>query len=140
MKSLRIAIIHEWLVTYAGSERALEHILAIYPEADLYCVVDFLEQQQRRYILEKIPKTTFIQKLPKAQRYYRYYLPLMPLAVEQFDLSGYDLVISSSHAVAKGALTGPDQLHISYGLFSNAIAGHIRSSIALKTKSIFDKF
>lgn len=114
MKSLRIAIIHEWLVTYAGSERALEHILAIYPEADLYCVVDFLEQQQRRYILEKIPKTTFIQKLPKAQRYYRYYLPLMPLAVEQFDLSGYDLVISSSHAVAKGALTGPDQLHISY--------------------------
>jgi len=111
---MRIAIIHEWLVTYAGSERALEQILAIYPDADLFCVVDFIDNQQRDFILGKKPTTTFIQHLPKARSKYRSYLPLMPLAIEQLDLSNYDLVISSSHAVAKGVLTGPDQLHISY--------------------------
>ena len=114
MRSMRIAIIHEWLVTYAGSERALEQILAIYPDADLFCVVDFIDNQQRDFILGKKPTTTFIQHLPKARSKYRSYLPLMPLAIEQLDLSNYDLVISSSHAVAKGVLTGPDQLHISY--------------------------
>ena len=114
MRSLRIAIIHEWLVTYAGSERALEQILLIYPDADLFCVVDFLDNHERGFISGKKINTTFIQYLPKARSKYRSYLPLMPLAIEQFDLSSYDLVISSSHAVAKGVLTGPDQLHISY--------------------------
>ena len=114
MRSLRIAIIHEWLVTYAGSERALEQILLIYPDADLFCVVDFLDNHERGFISGKKINTTFIQYLPKARSIYRSYLPLMPLAIEQFDLSSYDLVISSSHAVAKGVLTGPDQLHISY--------------------------
>ena len=114
MRSVRIAIIHEWLVTYAGAERVLEQILSIYPDADLFCVVDFLDNQQRGFISGKKINTTFIQYLPKARSKYRSYLPLMPLAIEQFDLSSYDLVISSSHAVAKGVLTGPDQLHISY--------------------------
>jgi len=114
MRSVRIAIIHEWLVTYAGSERVLEQILSIYPDADLFCVVDFLGNQQRGFISGKKINTTFIQHLPKARSKYRSYLPLMPLAIEQLDLSSYDLVISSSHAVAKGVLTGPDQLHISY--------------------------
>ncbi|MBT5551198.1 MAG: glycosyltransferase family 4 protein, partial [Nitrospina sp.] len=108
-----IAIIHEWLVTYAGSERVLEQMLAVYPDADLFCVIDFLDDQSRDFILGKKPTTTFIQHLPKARLKYRSYLPLMPLAIEQLDLSGYDLVISSSHAVAKGVLTGPDQLHVS---------------------------
>jgi len=110
---MRIAIIHEWLVTYAGSERVLEQMLAVYPDADLFCVIDFLDDQSRDFILGKKPTTTFIQHLPKARLKYRSYLPLMPLAIEQLDLSGYDLVISSSHAVAKGVLTGPDQLHVS---------------------------
>ena len=110
---MRIAIIHEWLVTYAGSERVLEQILAVYPDADLFCVIDFLDNQNREFILGKKTTTTFIQHLPKARSKYRSYLPLMPLAIEQLDLSNYDLVISSNHAVAKGVLTGPDQLHIS---------------------------
>ena len=104
MRSVRIAIIHEWLVTYAGSERVLEQILSIYPDADLFCVVDFLDNQQRGFISGKKINTTFIQYLPKARSKYRSYLPLMPLAIEQFDLSSYDLVISSSHAVAKLSL------------------------------------
>lgn len=111
---LKIAIVHDWLVTYAGAEKVLEQILHIYPDADLYSTVDFLEEGQRHFILQKKVETSFIQRLPFAKKKYRNYLPLMPLAVEQFDLSNYDLVISSSHAVAKGVLTGPNQLHISY--------------------------
>lgn len=111
---MKIAIVHDWLVTYAGAERVLEQILHIYPEADLFSLVDFIPAEQRDFIINKAVQTSFIQKLPRAKRYYRAYLPLMPLAIEQLNLSNYDLIISSSHAVAKGVLTGPNQLHISY--------------------------
>jgi glycosyltransferase involved in cell wall biosynthesis len=111
---MRIAVIHEWLVTYAGSERVLEQILGCYPEADLFSLVDFLPESERAFIGNRYVKTSFIQGLPKASTHFRHYLPLLPLAVEQFDLSEYDLIISSSHAVAKGVLTGPDQVHMSY--------------------------
>ena len=109
---MKIAIVHDWLVTYAGAERVLEQMLKVYPDADLCSMIDFLPEGERDFILNKSVKTSFIQKWPKAKTKYRSYLPLMPLAVEQFDLSSYDLVISSSHAVAKGVITGPDQLHI----------------------------
>ncbi|MCK9283734.1 MAG: glycosyltransferase family 4 protein [Rhodocyclaceae bacterium] len=109
---MKIAIVHEWLVTYAGSERVLEQMLACFPDADLFSLVDFLPSNERGFIKNKSVKTSFIQKLPGARNKHRNYLPLMPLAIEQFDLSGYDLIISSSHAVAKGVLVGPDQLHI----------------------------
>lgn len=110
--NIRIAIVHEWLTDYAGSERVLEQMLACYPDADLFSVVDFLPPDKRDFIRNKLVSTSFIQRLPFAKAKFRNYLPLMPLAVEQFDLSSYDLVISSSHAVAKGVLTGPDQLHL----------------------------
>ncbi|GAB7522854.1 hypothetical protein PBS_18380 [Paraburkholderia sp. 2C] len=110
--TVRIAIVHDWLVTYAGAERVLEQIVACFPDADLFALVDFLED--RSFLRGKPVQTTFLQKLPRARTKYRSYLPLMPFAVEQFDLSGYDVVISNSIAVAKGVLTGPDQVHISY--------------------------
>jgi glycosyltransferase involved in cell wall biosynthesis len=113
-KKPKVAIVHEWLVNYAGSERVVEQFLKLYPDADLFAVVDFLEEHERGFIGGRVAKTTFIQKLPKAKKSFRSYLPLMPLAIEQLDLSGYDLILSSSHAVAKGVLTGPDQLHVSY--------------------------
>lgn len=109
---MKIAIVHDWLVTYAGAERVLEEMLNVFPDADIYSVVDFLPKDQRGFIHNKPVKTSFIQRLPRAATCYRSYLPLMPLAIEQHDLSTYDIVISSSHAVAKGVLTGPDQLHI----------------------------
>lgn len=109
---MKIAIVHDWLVCYAGAERVLEQILQIFPDADLFSLVDFIPVQERGFILHKRVTTSFIQKMPLASKKYRNYFPLMPLAVEQFDLSAYDLVISSSHAVAKGVITGPDQLHI----------------------------
>ena len=111
---VRIAVVCDWLVTYAGAERVLEQIVKLYPEADLYALVDFLPEGERAFLQGKVPGTTFLQGMPLARKKYQSYLPLMPLAIEQLDLSGYDVVISSSHAVAKGVLTGPDQLHISY--------------------------
>ncbi|MDF2529385.1 MAG: alpha-D-mannose-alpha(1-6)phosphatidyl myo-inositol monomannoside transferase [Gammaproteobacteria bacterium] len=115
MKSnVKVAIVHDWLVTYAGAERCLELMLECFPDADLFSVVDFLPEEQRGFIKNKPVKTTFIQKLPFSKNRYRDYLPFMPIAIEQIDVSHYDIVISSSHAVAKGILTGVDQLHISY--------------------------
>lgn len=111
---MKIAIVHDWLVTYAGAERVLAGLLETWPEADLFAVIDFLSDEDRAHLGGKRATTTFIQQLPKAKTHYQKYLPLMPLAIEQLDMSAYDLVISSSHAVAKGVLTGPNQLHISY--------------------------
>lgn len=111
---MKIAIVHEWLSTWAGSEKVLEQLLAIYPQADLFVVIDALPEGERSPLRGRRPHTSFIQHLPWARKRFRAYLPLMPLAVEQIDLSAYDLVISSHHAVAKGVITGPNQLHLSY--------------------------
>lgn len=110
----RVALVHDWLAAYAGSEKVVEQILQLFPQADLYSVVDFFPESQRGALDGKHATTSFIQHLPRARKSFRSYLPLMPLAIEQFDLSAYDLVISSSHAVAKGVLTGPHQVHVSY--------------------------
>lgn len=109
---MKIAIVHDWLVNYGGSERVLEQMLLCYPQADLFSVVDFVPSHERDFLQGKKVTTTFIQSLPGAGKHYRNYLPLMPLAIEQLDVSGYDIVISSSHAVAKGILISPDQLHL----------------------------
>lgn len=109
---MRIAIVQDMMVGYTGAERVLEQMLNVFPEADIFSVVDFVPDSQRHFLQGKTPKTSFVQKLLFAQSKYRFYLPFMPLAVEQFDVSSYDLILSSSHAVAKGVLTGPDQLHI----------------------------
>lgn len=111
---MKVAIVHEWLTTYAGSEKVVEQMLQVYPEADVYAMVDFLPQQDRGFLGGRQVRTSFLQRMPLAKKKYRHYLPLMPLAVEQFDLSSYDLILSSSHAVAKGVITGPGQVHVSY--------------------------
>lgn len=111
---MKVAIVHEWLTTWAGSELVLEQMLACYPQADLFAIIDFLQDSHRPRVLGKRARTTFIQRLPFARTRFWNYLPLMPLAIEQLDLSGYDLIISNSHAFAKGVLTGPDQVHVSY--------------------------
>lgn len=111
---MKIAIVHDWLYTYAGAEKVLEQLVNLYPQADLYSVVDFLPPLERGFIRNKPITTTIVQKLPFASKRFQAYLPLMPLAIEQLDLSEYDLILSSSYAVAKGVISGPDQLHISY--------------------------
>ncbi len=112
---MRVAIVHEWLEHRAGSERVFEELTKCWPQADLFSLVDFLpDGNARSWLGGRRVQTSILQKLPLSRHAFRYYLPLMPLLVEQFDLSSYDLVISSSHAVAKGVLTKPDQLHVSY--------------------------
>ncbi|MGF6777669.1 glycosyltransferase family 4 protein [Paraburkholderia sp. GAS334] len=109
---MKVAIVHDWLVKPGGAEKVLEHIIHCFPDAELFSLVDFLED--RAPVHGKKVTTSFIQHLPFARRHYRAYLPFMPLAIEQLDLSNFDLVISSSYAVAKGVLVGPDQTHVSY--------------------------
>lgn len=111
---MKIAVVCDWFVTYAGAEKVLEQILNVFSEADLFALVDFLPENNRAFIKNKKVTTSFIQKLPKAKNKYRNYLPLMPLAIEQLDVTDYDIVISSSHCVAKGVITSPNQVHISY--------------------------
>ncbi|KIZ33139.1 glycosyl transferase family 1, partial [Raoultella ornithinolytica] len=86
----------------------------IFPQSELYSIVDFLSEDARSFFHNKKAKTSFIQNFPFAKKKYQKYLPFMPMAVEQLDVSSHDVILSSSHAVAKGVLTGPDQLHISY--------------------------
>ena len=109
---MKIAIVHDWLVTYAGAERVLAEMIACYPEADIFAVIDFLKPQDRGFLKGKHVTTSWLQKLPGAQKFYQRYLPLMPWAIESLDLRPYDLVISSSHAVAKGVRLAPHQLHV----------------------------
>lgn len=112
---MKKALVHDWFSVYAGAEKCVESFTNIWDDFDVYSLIDFLNDRDREIILKgKKAHTSFIQKLPKAKEKYRNYLPLFPLAIEQFDLSGYDLIISSSHAVAKGVLTHQNQLHISY--------------------------
>lgn len=111
----QVAIVHEWLETRAGSEKVVEQMLTLFPQADLFSLVKFLAADSPPHIPPHTRiYTSFIQQLPFAKQHFRRYLPLMPLAIEQFDLANYDLVISSNHAVAKGVLTRAHQLHISY--------------------------
>ena len=110
----RVAVVHDFLYTYCGAERVLEHIIDLFPHCDLFSLFDFVPDEERSFLRGKTPRTSIIQKLPLAAKKHRAYLPLMPFAIEQLDLSGYDLVISSSYLAAKGVLTGPDQLHVCY--------------------------
>ena len=112
---MKKALIHDWFSTYGGAEKCVESFTDIWDDFEIYSLIDFLSGADRDKILKgKRAHTSFIQKLPFAKDKYRNYLPLFPLAIEQFDLSDYDVVLSSSHAVAKGVLTHSNQLHIAY--------------------------
>jgi glycosyltransferase involved in cell wall biosynthesis len=110
----RIALVHDWLDTWRGGENVLAELLRLYPQADLFALVDFLPDALRARLSGRRAVTSFLQRLPGARRHFRALLPLFPRAIESLDVSAYDLVLSSSHAVAKGVRTGSDQLHICY--------------------------
>ncbi|HBM3188513.1 glycosyltransferase family 4 protein [Klebsiella oxytoca] len=114
MHNMNVGIVADWLVTYAGSEKVIKEFIEVYPESELYSVVDFLSDKDRQFFKGKKATTTYIQRFPKAKSKYQKYLPFMPMAIEQLDVSQHDIIISSSHAVSKGVITGPDQLHICY--------------------------
>jgi glycosyltransferase involved in cell wall biosynthesis len=110
---MKVALVHDWLTGMRGGEKCLEVFCELFPDADLYTLLHVKGSVSP--CIEKHPiHTAFIQQLPFARRLYRYYLPLFPRAIERLNLSAYDLVISSSHCVAKGVKTRPGTCHISY--------------------------
>jgi glycosyltransferase involved in cell wall biosynthesis len=110
----KIAIVHDWFTTFAGSEKVIQQLLQLYPQAALFSLIDFLPPKDRALLNDVPIRTSFLQQMPLVAKHYRLYLGLMPLAIERLDVSGYDLVISNCHAVSKGVRTQPHQLHISY--------------------------
>ncbi|MBW4535837.1 MAG: glycosyltransferase [Pleurocapsa minor HA4230-MV1] len=112
---LKYALVHEWLTPKAtgGSELVVQEILN-HIDADLYALIDFESTNPQSYLYQRAIKTTFLQNFPQARNGVQKYLPLLPIAIEQLNLNQYDVILSSSHAVAKGVLTNPHQLHICY--------------------------
>ena len=127
-ENVRVAVVHDWLDTWRGGEIALAEVLALYPHADLYALVDFLTPELRRHVLGKHAHTSFLQRLPWAARYFRTLLPLFPRAIQSLDVARYDLVISVSHAVAKGVRTHAGQLHLCYCLTPMRYAWDLRET------------
>jgi len=109
-----VALVHDWLDTWGGAENVLVELLSLFPDADLYTLVDVMPGPLRGRLGSRRVRTSWLQHLPGARAWFRSCLPLMPAAVERFDFAAYDLILSSSHAVAKGARTGTGQVHICY--------------------------
>jgi glycosyltransferase involved in cell wall biosynthesis len=110
----RVAIVHDWLPLIGGAERVLEQITKVFPGADIFTLFDFLTDEQKAIFGGSRITPSYLNKLPNVKKYYRHLLPLFPRAIESFDLSDYDLIISSSYSVAKGVITNAQQTHISY--------------------------
>lgn len=110
---MKTAIVHDWLVNYGGAERVVEQMLLLYPDADIYTLVYDEKKMGKIFPKEKV-HTSSLQKIPMAEKLYTKFLSLMPKAFEEFDLTGYDLVIASSSCCAKGVITSPTTPFIAY--------------------------
>ncbi len=112
---MKVAVVHDWFNEIGGAEKVVREILFCYPDADVYCLFDFLNDEKRRkYINNKTTSKTFLQHFPLSKRFYRFLFPLFPRAIETLKLDKYDLIISSSYCVAKGIKKNKHQLHICY--------------------------
>lgn len=110
---MKIALVHDYLVQYGGAERVLESFCEMFPYAPIYTLL-YDKQAMRGRFADRTIHTSFLQNLPFARSQHRLFPPLMPMAIEQFDLSKYDVVLSDSSSYAKGVITGPNTLHICY--------------------------
>jgi len=123
---MKVAIVHEWLSTFGGTERLLVESLRLFPHADVFALTNFPANFKNTPLENLNVRTTFLQKIPHIEKHYRKLLPLMPLAIESLDVSDYDLVLSLSHAVAHGVKTHDRQTHISYISTPMRYAWHMR--------------
>ncbi len=109
--NMKVALVHDWLTGMRGGEKVLEVFCELFPDAHLYTLLH--NKGSLSSTIEDMDiRTSFIQKLPFVKKKYRHLLPIFPTAIERLDLRDYDLVLSSSHCVAKGVVTGADTLHI----------------------------
>src|SRR5947209_10318631 len=127
MHRMRVAVVHDWLDTWRGGENVLAEILRLVPNADLFSLVDFLDEPTRARIQGRHARTSSLQALPWSRRLFRYALPLFPRAVASLDLSAYDLVVSVSHAVAKNVRVRANQFHLCYCLTPMRYAWDLRA-------------
>ncbi len=112
---MTIGIVHDWFPVVGGGERVVEQLVNAFPECELYALFDFLSNQDRKMLVgDREIHTSSLNNLPKVEAYYRYLLLQCTRAVEGFDMTGHDAVISSSAALAKGVITAPGQPHIAY--------------------------
>jgi len=113
--SMKVAIVHDWFVVKGGAEKVVKQMLECFPSAEVFSLFDFLSPEDRKEIMkDKKVKVSFMQKLPFAKKNYRYFFPVFSKAIESISLKGFDLILSSSHAVAKGIITEKDQIHVCY--------------------------
>ena len=113
LEGSKVALVHDWLNGMRGGEKCLEVLCELFPDADVYTLIH--EKGKLSKIIESMKiSTSFIQYMPFGLKKYRHYLPLFPLAIEQFNLNGYDLIVSSSHCGAKGVKHDDSVYHISY--------------------------
>lgn len=113
LKKIKVAIVHDWLVNFGGAERVVLEMLEIFPQADIFTLVYDKKKMSKYFPSEKI-HTSFVQKIPFSKRIYTKLLNIMPKAFEEFDLTNYDLVLSSSSCCAKGVITSPTTPFIAY--------------------------
>ena len=123
-----MAIVHDWLDAWRGGENVLAEVAAMYPQADLFALVDFLPDAARARLAGRRATTSFLQHVPGARRHFRKLLPLFPRAIASLDVSGYDLVVSISHAVAKGVRVRAGQRHVAYCLTPMRYAWDLRDA------------
>ena len=112
-KEPKVAIVHDWLVGYAGGDRVVDAMKRVFPDAVIYTLVYDPNNMPEHFKSYDI-RTSWFQKVPFSNRLYKAMLPLMPRAFEAFDLTEYDLVLSSSSSCSKGVITRPDAVHICY--------------------------
>jgi glycosyltransferase involved in cell wall biosynthesis len=113
LSKLKVAIVHDWLISARGGERVLDALCEIFPQAEIFTLI-YREGRNTPRIENRKIHTSFLNQVPGVEKYYRYLLPLMPLAAERLPLQGFDLILSSSHCVAKGIIPDPSSLHVSY--------------------------
>jgi glycosyltransferase involved in cell wall biosynthesis len=123
---MRVAIVHEWLITLGGSELVLAELLKVFPDADVFTLIDRMDRADRIFLGVGRATTSLLDHAPGARRHHRWYLPFFPMAVRSLDVRNYDVVISNSHAVAKGVRTHSRQLHLSYCLSPMRYAWDLR--------------
>jgi len=132
-RPVKVAIAHDWLVTLGGSELVLRELLRIFPDATVFTLIDKMPERDRSFIGVARSRTTFLDRLPGVASTYRRLLPIFPVAMSALDLSEFDLVISNSHAIAKGVRTRSHQLHLCYCLSPMRYAWDLRAQYLEET-------
>lgn len=130
---MKVAIAHDWLVTLGGSELVLREMLRLFPDATVFTLIDKMAEGDRSFIGVTRTRTSFLDRMPGVASSYRRLLPLFPVAMSALDVGDYDVVISNSHAVAKGVRTRTHQLHVCYCLSPMRYAWDLRAQYLKET-------